>query len=200
MNPRINELLDRIRQMEEEIEQEVQSRRAELHADFEHRRIRFEQEVLEQQRRFRVGLLKYLLGAELRHVVTAPLIYAVFFPLVLVDLAVTLYQSVCFPLYGIQRVRRRDYLVFDRAHLAYLNLLEKINCAYCSYANGLASYIKEVVARTEQYWCPIKHARRLLQAHPYYGGFADYGDAETYRTELQALRVALAEIGAAQEK
>ena len=195
MNPRINELVERIRRLEDEIEQELQRRREELNADFEHRRIRFEQDVLEQQRRFRTGLLKYILGARLRHIITASIIYAVFFPLLLTDIAVTLYQSICFPLYGIARVRRRDYLVFDRNHLGYLNLIEKINCAYCSYGNGLAAYIREVLGRTEQFWCPIKHSRRVMQAHPYYGGFVDFGDAEGYRRELKALREELAKLG-----
>ena len=195
MNPRINELVERIRRLEDEIEQELQRRREELNADFEDRRIRFEQDVLEQQRRFRTGLLKYILGARLRHIITAPIIYAVFFPLLLTDIAVTLYQSICFPLYGIARVRRRDYLVFDRNHLGYLNLIEKINCAYCSYGNGLAAYIREVLGRTEQFWCPIKHSRRVMQAHPYYGGFVDFGDAEGYRRELKALREELAKLG-----
>lgn len=192
MNPKVSELLERIHQIQEEIEQEVQRRRAELHADFEHRRIRFEREVLEQQRRFRAGLLAYIFGAELRHVATAPVIYAAFMPLVLADLFVTAYQYVCFPFYRIPRVKRSEHFFFDRSHLAYLNALEKLNCAYCSYANGLASYMREIVARTEQYWCPIKHARRLLHAHPYHDGFADYGDAEGYRRELRALREALA--------
>jgi hypothetical protein len=200
MNPKISELLDRIRKIEEEIEQETKRRRAELHADFEHRRIHFEREVLEQHRRFKTGLLKYLRDAELRNVITAPVIYSVFFPMLLLDLFVTTYQFLCFPLYGIPHVRRRDYLVFDRAHLAYLNLIEKINCAYCSYGNGLAAYLKEVVGRTEQYWCPIKHARRVLQAHPYYGGFVDYGDAEAYRRQLQALRSDLARLDAEANK
>lgn len=195
MNPKIDELLDRIRRIEEEVEQEVQRRRTELHADFERRRIRFESEVLDQQRRFKMGLLRYLADAKLRNVVTAPVIYAVFFPLLLTDIAVTIYQYICFPLYGIARVRRRDYLIFDRAHLGYLNLIEKINCAYCSYANGLAAYVAEVVGRTEQYWCPIKHARRVLRAHPHYNGFVDYGDAEAYRRELQGLRAELTKLG-----
>jgi hypothetical protein len=194
MDPKIKELLDRVRLIEEEIEQELKRRRAELHADFEGRRVRFEQEVLAQQRRFKAGLLNYVLGADWRIAVTAPVIYAVLFPLLLLDLFVCIYQWVCFPVYGIARVRRRDYLVFDRAHLGYLNLLEKINCAYCSYANGLASFVKEVVGRTEQYWCPIKHAKRVLQAHSLYGGFVDYGDAQAYRRELEGLRAKLAEI------
>jgi putative component of membrane protein insertase Oxa1/YidC/SpoIIIJ protein YidD len=200
MNPKVSELIERIHQIQEEIEREVQLRRAELHADFEHRRIRFEREVLEQQRRFRAGLLAYIFGAELRHVATAPVIYAVFIPLVLADLFVTAYQYVCFPFYRIPRVKRSEHFFFDRSHLAYLNALEKLNCAYCSYANGLASYMREIVARTEQYWCPIKHARRLLHAHPYHDGFADYGDAEGYRRELRALREALAGLEAEERK
>lgn len=191
MNPKISELLDRIRQLEDEIEQELRRRRVELHADFDNRRIRFEQDVLEQHRRLKTGLLKYLLQARLRHVLTAPFIYAVFFPLLLLDLFVTVYQRVCFPAYGIPRVRRSDYFVYDRDLLAYLNLIEKFNCTYCSYANGLAAYVKEIVGRTEQYWCPIKHARRSLHAHPYYTDFVDFGDAETYRRELTGLRLKL---------
>lgn len=188
MTATTSELLDRIRQIEEEIEQDLKRRRAELHADFDDRRVRFEEAVLEQQRRFKTGLLAYVLGADLRNVISAPVVYAVFFPLVLLDLFVIAYQFICFPLYGIARVRRRDYLVFDRTHLGYLNLLEKINCAYCSYGNGLVSFVREVVGRTEQYWCPIKHARRILDAHPYYNRFADFGDAQSYRVELEKLR------------
>jgi hypothetical protein len=192
MNPRIKDLLDRIRQIEDELEREVQRRRGELHADFDQRRVFFAREVRDRQRRFKTGLASYLLQAEWRHLVSAPFIYAVIVPLLLLDLFVSLYQWVCFPLYRIARVRRRDYLRYDRGCLAYLNLLEKFNCLYCSYANGLLAYAREVVGRTEQYWCPIKHAHRVLQPHEHYHGFVDYGDAEAYRTELRALRAELA--------
>jgi len=199
MNPKISELLARIQQMELEIEQEMKRKRAELQADFEEKRVRFEHEVLEQQRRFKTGLFKYILSADLLTVLTAPVIYAVFFPMVLLDISVTLYQHICFRVYGIPRVKRSDYFVFDRAHLAYLNLLEKINCAYCSYGNGLMAYAREIVARTEQYWCPIKHARKVMAAHPYYTGFVDFGDAESYKQELERLRTQLTEINQTNE-
>ncbi len=188
MNSQIKELLERIRQLEDQIEQEVQRRRTELHADFKNKRIRFEQEVRAQQRRFKMGLVKYVFHAQIRHVISAPFIYSMIFPLLLLDISVSLYQWICFPLYKIPKVKRSNYFLFDRNHLAYLNLVEKINCAYCSYGNGLAAYTKEITARTEQYWCPIKHARRVLQAHTYYNGFVDYGDAEAYQQELQNLR------------
>ncbi len=46
------------------------------------------------------------------------------------DVTISLYQAVCFPIYGIPKVKRQDYIVFDRQYLQYLNLIEKINCAY----------------------------------------------------------------------
>jgi hypothetical protein len=194
MNPKISELLDRIQHMELEIELEIKRRRAELQADFEETRVRFEREVLEQQRRFKTGILAYLFTANWLTVLTAPVIYALIVPISFLDLTITVYQHICFRAYGLPRVKRNDYFVFDRAHLAYLNLIEKINCAYCSYGNGVMAYGREVVARTEQYWCPIKHARKIMAAHPYYTGFVDFGDAQSYKDQLEDLRAELAKI------
>ena len=194
MNPIISELLARIQHMELEIEIEMKRKRAELQADFDETRVRFEREVLEQQRRFKTGVISYLLTANLLSVLTAPVIYALLFPILLLDLSVTIYQHICFRAYGIPRVKRSDYFVYDRTHLAYLNLIEKINCAYCSYGNGVMAYGREVVARTEQYWCPIKHARKIMAAHPYYTGFVDFGNAQIYKDELENLRSELAKL------
>jgi hypothetical protein len=192
MNSIINDLLARIQHMESEIELEMKFKRAELKADFDETRVRFEREVLEQQRRFKTGSIAYLLTANWLSVLTAPVIYALFFPILLLDLCITIYQHICFRAYGLARVRRGDYFVYDRTHLAYLNLIEKINCAYCSYGNGVMAYGREVVARTEQYWCPIKHARKIMGAHPYYTGFVDFGNAQNYKEELKNMRTALA--------
>lgn len=184
MNPKINELIGRIRELEEEMQAELDRRRDEFQFRIENHRIRFEQDLLARQRRLKVGLLRYVSHASLASLVSAPIIYSLIVPIALADLAVTLYQRVCFPLYGIPRIRRGDYLHFDRNGLAYLNLLERLNCAYCAYANGVAAYIKEVAGRTELYWCPIKHARRVLASHDYYARFAEFGDAEAYQREL----------------
>ena len=194
MNPKISEVLDRIQKMELEIELEMKRKRAELQADFEETRVRFEREVLEQQRRFKTGVISYLLTANWLSVLTAPVIYALLLPMLLLDVSITVYQQICFRAYGIPRVKRGDYFVYDRAHLAYLNLIEKINCAYCSYGNGLMAYGREVVARTEQYWCPIKHARKIMAAHPYYTGFVDFGNAQSYKDELENLRAELTKL------
>ena len=188
MNSNVSDILARISQLEEELEAEFERRRQALHADFAGRRVRFEAAVLEQHRRLKTGLIRYVFSAELRIVLSVPFIYSLILPMLLLDCALSLYQWVCFPLYRIPVVRRKDCWAFDRAHLAYLNALEKINCAYCSYGNGLAAYFTEIASRTEQYWCPIKHARRVQHAHTRYRHFVDYGNAEQYLAELEKLR------------
>ena len=188
MNPNIAALTDKIRALEAELEAELAKTRADLRVGLEKGRAVFEEELLRRHRELRTRLSAYVLNAHLLTILTAPVIYALIVPLVLLDVFVTVYQAVCFPVYGIPKVRRRDYLVFDRYHLAYLNALEKLNCAYCSYANGLIAYVREIAGRTEQYWCPIKHARRMIGAHPLYATFEDYGDAEGYRKWLEQLQ------------
>jgi acyl dehydratase len=200
MNTKIQEFLERIRRLELQIENEFAQRRQQLQVDFEERKVKFEKEVLAQQRRFKQGVLRYILTADWRHMLCVPFIYPVLLPMLVLDAFITLYQWVCFPLYGMARVKRSDYFVFDRTHLAYLNVLEKINCAYCSYGNGLMAYGREVVGLTEQYWCPIKHARRVLQAHPYYPGFVDYGDAAHYHEQLAQLRQQLQAMSSGQNQ
>jgi hypothetical protein len=184
----IRSIIARIRSLEEELETAFEKARADLRMRIENDRVVFEERILERHRQLRIRLWDYLRGARLPVVLTAPFIYLLIVPMLLLDFFVTLYQAVCFPVYGIAKVRRSDYFVFDRSNLAYLNALEKLNCAYCSYANGLFGFVREIAARTEQYWCPIKHARRIVAPHARYADFVQFGDAETYHEKLMELR------------
>jgi hypothetical protein len=114
-----------------------------------------------------------------------PLLYLGIVPLLLVDLFILIYQAICFPIYGIPKVRRAEYVIFDRGKLHYLNGIERLGCRYCSYANGLMAYAVEVAGRTEQRFCPIKHARKILAPHSRYERFLPYGDAAAYRAGVE---------------
>ncbi len=192
MDAHIAGIIDRVRALEAELEVELAKRRLDLAYTVKKRLEPIEEQVLKRHRELKAGLAGYILGARPLMLITAPVIYLTIIPFLLLDLFISVYQLACFPVYGIARVRRADYIVIDRGHLAYLNLVEKINCTYCSYANGMIAYTREIAARTEQHWCPIKHARRIVGSHDRYRQFADYGDAEAYRTELEQLRAQLA--------
>lgn len=184
MSLQVDELLARIRGLEEQLEDEYRKSRAAIEA----RKQALAEEFIRQQRRYRTGVFRFVFRSRLLVALTAPVIYAGWLPFLLIDLFVTAYQAICFPVYRIPKVRRADYLVFDREDLPYLNLIEKFNCFYCSYGNGVAAYTREVAARTEQYWCPIKHARRIRAAHDRYPQFFEHGDAEAFRQGLARLR------------
>jgi hypothetical protein len=110
-----------------------------------------------------------------------PFIYGMIFPAFILDICLFIYQQTALRLYGIPLVRRSDYIIYDRKHLSYLNLIQKMNCLYCSYVNGLFQFAVEVAGRTEKYWCPIKAARRKAGMHNWEEYFADYGDPEGFK-------------------
>lgn len=192
MHEHIRDILARISALEDELRDAIAEQQVHFRYRVEGTRIRFEDGIREAHRRLKTGVLPWLRGAKLRNVVTAPIIYGLVVPLALLDLAVSTYQLLCFPLYGVPRVRRGHFVIIDRQHLRYLNVIERLNCVYCGYGNGVLAYAREVAARTEQYWCPIKHARQVLDPHRRYVAFADYGDAEVYRATVERLRAELA--------
>lgn len=145
-------------------------------------------ELVRRQKELRVHFWHYLRHARPGAVLTAPLIYLGIVPFLMLDLFLSTYQAVCFPIYGIPKVNRGRYITIDRVKLQYLNGVEKLNCLYCSYANGLAAYFCEIAARTEQHWCPIKHSHPVPLPHSRYRRFFDYGDAEDYRKRLEPVR------------
>lgn len=191
MNERISALLQQIQVLQKELQELMAEQEAKVHYRIEGTRIEFERMVKEAHARLKLGAFRWLCASNLRNVLSAPFIYGMIMPLVLFDVGLTLYQAVCFRLYRIPRVRRTDYITVDRQHLAYLNAFEKLNCMYCGYANGLIAYSREISARTEQYWCPIKHARKILDSHGRYPGFLEYGEAVNMRAEVKKYREAV---------
>ena len=199
VNNRIQELAAQIKALEAELAEEIQRIRIRTY-EIRDKTILFSDEMRRKHRAQAESLLLYLGRAQLKHILTAPVIWCLLFPALLFDLCVSLYQMICFPVYGIPRVARADHFVIDRHHLAYLNVIEKLNCLYCSYFNGLVSYVGEIAGRTEQYWCPIKHAVRLKQAHSRYAHFTEYGDGEAWRAQAEALRKDFGDVAEAEQR
>lgn len=196
--PSLDDILSRLHELQAELESEIdrllREKRELFHYTYEKGKVRFEQGIKVLQKHQKEGVWSYLLSSRMSHLVTAPVIYSLFIPFVLLDVMATLFQQICFRVYGIARVPRKEYFFIDHQHLAYLNLIEKINCVYCGYGNCLIEYMREIAARTEQYWCPIKHARCTPDPHRFVERFVDYGDADAYKTRLEELRKEITEM------
>lgn len=196
MNDQIRHLLDQISALDAELRQALQAQEADALLHLKDKKVAIESSVRQAHQQLKKGLFHWLVTYRPQNLLTGPIIYSMALPLVLLDLCVSVYQATCFPIYGITKVRRKDYLVFDRQQLGYLNIIEKFHCTYCAYANGLLAYTTEIVGRTEEYFCPIKHAQKVLGAHSRYARFLGYGQAQNYEEELEKFRVGLGESGA----
>ena len=183
-----DDLTERIKALEKQLAAAVEEKERLIQFQWAKGKVLFEEAVLAQHRKLKSSLAGYILDSRFLAILTAPVIYFGVVPFLLVDLFLVLYQAICFPVYGIPKVRREDYFIFDRGSLKYLNLVERINCIYCSYGNGLFAYAAEISGRTEQHWCPIKHARRLRAPHNRYGHFVPYGNAGQYREQIETVR------------
>ncbi|UOA10730.1 hypothetical protein KKZ03_06670 [Methylobacter sp. S3L5C] len=188
MTTQLEILLDKIKILEAELIEELQKQEEIFSCQIKKRQILFEESVIIQHKQYAKQLFHYIADAPLKHILSTPFIWSCIIPSLFMDVTISLYQGVCFPVYGIPRVKRQDYIIFDRQHLQYLNLIEKINCAYCSYINGLFAYAQEIAARTEQFWCPIKHAKRIKGLHSRYQKFTRFGDAKTYQAHFNTIR------------
>jgi hypothetical protein len=185
---RIQEIMETMKSLEKELIEELQKKENNCFYKIQGKRVCFDKETKKSHKTLATRLHAYILYASSVNVLTVPIIWLCIFPIVFLDLVITIYQSICFRVYRIPLVKRSDYIVMDRNHLAYLNAVEKLNCAYCSYVSGILSYAQEIVARTEQFWCPIKHAMKLTTAHNRYRTFIEYGDAEEYRKRFDEVR------------
>jgi len=193
MSERIQQLLDQITQLEDELRTALNDQQFTMFYQIKGKRVEFEHSIRQTHLKLKRGFFRWL-ASRPQNLITGPIIYAMIIPLVITDLFISFYQLTCFPIYGIKKVRRSDYIIFDRQHLDYLNFIEKFHCTYCAYGSGMIAYISEIVARTEQYFCPIKHARKILGSHARYARFLEFGEAENYQVKLEEYREALGKI------
>ena len=197
MPSRIDEIVSAIARLERELEQEMHGAHEKWRYRVDAGRVRFHADVREAHRRLKNSIPRFLRESHPLHILIAPVLYSLIVPIVILDLWTSAYQWICFPVFRVPIVRRSSYVVIDRHHLSYLNPIEKMNCLYCGYANGVFAYVREIAGRTEQYWCPIKHATRVRGAHAHYRAFVDFGDADGYRRRLPLLRAELRDEGPA---
>ena len=133
--------------------------------------------------------MKYLFTKRrfLRHLPVYPFIYPAFVFIVLLDIWIEIYHRIAFPCYGLPYLKRKEYIRIDRHKLKYLNIMQKINCAYCGYTNGVLQYIVRITSETEKYWCGIQHSKgENFIEPPHHKDFIAYNDKEAYIAEFES--------------
>ena len=129
---KIDEIVLKIKVLEDELLEELKHKEKEFFYKIENGKAQFQREVMEEGRLKITSSLKYLSSFPVLAILTIPFIWSMMIPILLIDIFVSVYQYVCFPIYKIPRVKRKDYIIMDRYNLFYLDRVEKINCWYCA--------------------------------------------------------------------
>ncbi|MCD4758721.1 MAG: hypothetical protein K8R39_10645 [Arcobacteraceae bacterium] len=188
-NKRIDEIVLQIKELEDELLEEFKKKEEQFFYRIENEKVKFQERVIKEGKSKIISSIKYLSSFPLGVILTIPFIWAMIIPIVMTDIFVSIYQAICFPIYKIPKVKRKEYVIIDRYNLFYLDRVQKINCWYCEYFNGVVAYVREIAARTEQFWCPIKHSKSLKEKHSRYDNFFDFGDYIKYRDEIENQRL-----------
>ena len=188
MSDKIREIIEEIEDMKQKLGEEIALHEKHISYEIQNGYVRFEKEVLDKQKENMKNLLSWFRDIPPLHLLTAPIIYGMVIPAVFFDVILFIYQQVIFRIYKFKFIKRSDYVVFDRQYLGYLNSIEKMNCMFCSYFNGLMHYASAIASRTELYFCPIKHAKKIAYEHEFYDTFLSYGDGDEYQEKLKERR------------
>ncbi len=182
MKPTIKDILVRIESLNNELKEEYGQLAEKYGFSLEEKRVIFVEEMRRRNKNMKLPKWKFPISLmNVRQIIAIPFILGMIFPALILDICITIYHAIAFPLYGIPRVKRSEYIIFDRKFLDYLNIIQKIQCLYCSYVNGLFAYALEIAGRTERYWCPVKAAHKPKFSHGWYKDFADYGNPEEWK-------------------
>ena len=128
MNETLDNLLEKMRVLEKDILRELQKKELEFFYEVRQGKIRFTEEARARHKPLIKKFTSYIRDSRFMILLTTPVIWACFIPIALLDLFMVVYQAICFPVYGIPKVKRGGYIRLDRRHLAYLNWAEKFNC------------------------------------------------------------------------
>jgi len=188
MNDKIREILEEIEAMKVKLSEEIAEQEKHISYEIHNGYIRFEKDVFEKQKENMKNLLAWFREIPLLHLLSSPIIYAMIIPAVLLDIILFIFQQVIFRIYKFKFIKRSDYIIYDHQYLGYLNPIEKLNCLYCSYFNGLMQYAAAIASRTELFFCPIKHAKKVAYEHDHYLKYFEYGEGDDYQSKLKKLR------------
>ena len=188
MSDKIKEMIEEIEALKLKLGEEIAQQEKYISYEIQNGYVQFEKEILDKQKENMKNLLAWFRDIPLLHLLASPLVYGMLMPAILFDIILFIYQQVVFRIFKFKFINRSDYILFDRQYLGYLNSIEKLNCLYCSYFNGLMQYASAIAGRTELYFCPIKHAKKVAYKHDYYDKFFSYGDEDKYQKKLEALR------------
>jgi hypothetical protein len=105
MNDQIPTLLERIQQLERELRAEIKKKETQFGYEVRDRKAHFTAAVAARHRNLARAIGSYVRASILFNVLTAAFVWIVLVPVVMLHVTASVFQSICFPVYGIPKVR-----------------------------------------------------------------------------------------------
>ncbi len=121
------DLLEKIKEIETKIEDLLDAGKEKFSYEIKQGKAVFTKEVLKLQQYESKNIFVYIIQTPIPKLLSAPIVYSMIFPIIILDIFLTIYQWICFPIYKIKKIKRKDHIVMDRHRLKYLNSIEKVN-------------------------------------------------------------------------
>ena len=119
MSRYVDRIVSAIHEAEEALSEDVRDQQQRWQYGLHRGRVWFDKEVRHAQKQLKQSIASFLRHGSVLNLLTTPIIYSLSLPFVLLDIWVSLYQWICFPIYGIDRVAHGRYFVIDRHKLGY---------------------------------------------------------------------------------
>ena len=93
MNEQIRQILSQITELEDDLHKLIQEQQEEFNYRIEGTKVLFEKNIRKAQRQLRTGFFSFIRQSKPRNVVTAPVVYSVIIPLVILDAWISMHQE-----------------------------------------------------------------------------------------------------------
>ena len=111
MKDKLEGLLDRIKELEKELLVEVEAKQWQFSYRVQDRKVQFTENARARHKLLTQKLMRYLYQAKPLSALSTPMILFCAVPIIFMDFVAAVFQFVCFPVYGIPKVPRKDYVV-----------------------------------------------------------------------------------------
>lgn len=114
MGSSIQEILKKIETLNNDLREEYDRMLEKYGFSFQEKKIIFLEEFKKRNKKFKLPLWRPLTTTNLRQIIAIPFISGMIIPAIFLDICITIYQGIAFSLYRIPKVKRSEYIIYDR--------------------------------------------------------------------------------------
>ena len=115
---KLEAIIEEIKKLEKQLVLEIEKKEEEFFYKIKGKKVYFDPKIKRYQKTLATRIYSYIVNTSLLNLLTVPIIWFCLLPALFMDVVVSVYQFICFRVYGIPEVKRSEYMVMDRHSLS----------------------------------------------------------------------------------